>query len=62
LVPGFAGTQRLPALVGKAKATEMLLTSEPISGREALELGLANQVYSEEDLLPKAKEFAEKNC
>ena len=60
LVPGFAGTQRLPALVGKAKAAEMLLTSEPISGREAVELGLANQVVSEEELLPKAKEFAEK--
>ncbi|MBN8208534.1 enoyl-CoA hydratase [Bacillus sp. NTK071] len=60
LVPGFAGTQRLPALVGKAKATEMLLTSEPITGNEAVALGLANQVYSEEDLLPKAKELAEK--
>lgn len=60
LVPGFAGTQRLPALVGKAKATEMLLTSEPISGREAVATGLANQMYSEEELLPKAKELAEK--
>ncbi|WP_347549364.1 enoyl-CoA hydratase [Pseudalkalibacillus hwajinpoensis] len=60
LVPGFAGTQRLPALVGKAKATEMLLTSDPISGSEAVSAGLANQVYSEDELLPKAKELAEK--
>lgn len=60
LVPGFAGTQRLPALVGKAKAAEMLLTSEPISGSNAVEFGLANQAFSEEELLPKAKELAEK--
>lgn len=60
LVPGFAGSQRLPELVGKPKATEMLLTSEPISGREAVTLGLANQVYSDEELHPKAKELAEK--
>ncbi len=60
LVPGFAGTQRLPALVGKAKATEMLLTSEPITGSEAVATGLANHAYSEEELLPKAKELAEK--
>ncbi|WP_270179517.1 enoyl-CoA hydratase [Alkalihalobacillus sp. CinArs1] len=60
LVPGFAGSQRLPELVGKAKAAEMLLTSEPITGQEAANLGLVNQVYSEDELLPKAKELAEK--
>ncbi|PAQ16653.1 enoyl-CoA hydratase [Bacillus sp. FJAT-42315] len=60
LVPGFAGSQRLPRYVGMAKAAEMLLTSEPISGKEAVQWGLANHAYDEEDLLPKAREMAAK--
>jgi enoyl-CoA hydratase len=58
LVPGFAGTQRLPRYVGPAKAAEMLFTSEPISGKEAAAYGLANHAYSEGELLPKTKELA----
>ncbi|CAH0346286.1 enoyl-CoA hydratase [Bacillus sp. CECT 9360] len=58
LVPGFAGTQRLPRYVGAAKAAEMLFTSEPISGKEAAEYGLANHAYAEEELMPKARELA----
>ncbi|MFJ8245729.1 enoyl-CoA hydratase [Peribacillus asahii] len=58
LIPGFAGTQRLPRYVGTAKAAEMLFTSEPITGVEAVQYGLANQAYSDEELLPKAKELA----
>ncbi|MFB5282273.1 enoyl-CoA hydratase [Peribacillus sp. Hz7] len=58
LIPGFAGTQRLPRYVGTAKAAEMLFTSEPITGIEAVQYGLANQAYSDEELLPKAKELA----
>ncbi len=60
LVPGFAGTQRLPKLVGSAKAAEMLLTSEPISGVEAVKWGLANKAYPEEELFDKARELAVK--
>ncbi|WP_203246736.1 enoyl-CoA hydratase [Sporosarcina beigongshangi] len=60
LIPGFAGTQRLPRYVGMPKAAEMLLTSEPISGAEAVRLGLANQSYSDEELLPKTMELAKK--
>ncbi|WP_408007136.1 enoyl-CoA hydratase [Pseudalkalibacillus sp. A8] len=60
LVPGFAGSQRLPHYVGAAKATEMLLTSEPISGTEAHRLGLANHVVSEDELLDKAYGLAGK--
>ncbi|MED1204852.1 enoyl-CoA hydratase [Heyndrickxia acidicola] len=60
LVPGFAGTQRLPYYVGKAKAFEMLFTSEPISGTEAVKWGLANQAYLEGELLDKTKELAQK--
>lgn len=60
LIPGFAGTQRLPRYVGMPKATEMLLTSDPISGVEAVRLGLANQAFTEEELLPKSMELAKK--
>lgn len=60
LVPGFAGSQRLPKLVGRAKAAEMLLTSEPISGTEAVQWGLANKAYAEDELFAKAEEMAGK--
>jgi enoyl-CoA hydratase len=60
LVPGFAGSQRLPKLVGRAKAAEMLLTSEPISGTEAVQWGLANKAYPEDELFAKAEEMAQK--
>lgn len=60
IIPGFAGTQRLPKYVGVAKAAEMLFTSEPISGAEAVQWGLANKAFSEEELLPKTLEIAKK--
>ncbi|WP_307328903.1 enoyl-CoA hydratase [Evansella vedderi] len=60
LVPGFAGTQRLPRLVGKAKATEMLLISKPITGLEAVSLGLANDAYPQEILLQEATNLGQK--
>lgn len=60
LIPGFAGTQRLPRYVGMPKAAEMLLTSDPISGEEAVQYGLANKAFSEEELLPKTMEIAKK--
>ena len=60
LIPGFAGTQRLPRYVGMPKAAEMLLTSEPITGLEAVQYGLANKSYSDEELLPKTMELAKK--
>jgi enoyl-CoA hydratase len=60
LIPGFAGTQRLPRLVGTAKAAEMVLTSTPITGEEAVKAGLANHVFPEEKLLENAMEMAKK--
>lgn len=60
LIPGFSGTQRLPKLVGEAKAIEMLLTSVPLTGHEAVQWGLANQSYPEEELFAKAMNLAEK--
>lgn len=60
LIPGFAGTQRLTRLVGAPKAAELLLTSDPISGLEAVQLGLANRAVPEETLLEEAKKLASK--
>lgn len=61
IIPGFAGTQRLPQYVGSAKAYEMILTAEPISGEEAGKYGLANHVVNnEEEGLQKAVEIANK--
>lgn len=54
LIPGFAGSQRLPRIVGQAKATEMLLTSDAITGTEAKSLGLVNSTYSEHSLMMEA--------
>lgn len=58
LVPGFAGTQRLPRYVGMPKAAEMMLTSEPISGKEAAQLGLANKALSEDKLFDETLKVA----
>lgn len=60
LIPGFAGTQRLPRYVGAAKAAEMLFTSEPITGAEAVQAGLATQSFSVNELLPNVLEIAQK--
>ncbi|TQS76144.1 enoyl-CoA hydratase [Ornithinibacillus gellani] len=60
IIPGFAGTQRLPQYVGTAKAYELLLTGEPISGEEACRLGLANHAYEENELLEEADKLATK--
>ncbi|UOE54618.1 enoyl-CoA hydratase [Cytobacillus oceanisediminis] len=60
LIPGFAGTQRLPRYVGAARAAEMLFTSDPITGLEAVQYGLANHAYPEEQLLDNAYNMAKK--
>ena len=46
IIPGFGGTQRLPRLVGPAKALEMNTTGEPISAEEAFEYGLVNRLVA----------------
>jgi enoyl-CoA hydratase len=60
LIPGFAGTQRLPKYVGVARAAEMLFTSEPITGLEAVQFGLANHAFPEEEVLEEALKLAGK--
>jgi enoyl-CoA hydratase/3-hydroxyacyl-CoA dehydrogenase len=58
IIPGFGGTQRLPRLVGVAKALELNLTGEPVSAQEAAAIGLANRVVPNEELLDAALELA----
>lgn len=58
LIPGYGGTQRLPKLVGKGLANEMIFSAKMISAQRAKEIGLVNDVFSPEELLPKAKELA----
>ena len=57
LIPGYGGTQRMIQLIGKGKATELLMTADMIKAPEALSLGLVNYVTSLEDLIPKCVEI-----
>ncbi len=59
IIPGFAGTQRLPQYVGTAKAYEMILSGQPISGTEAKAFGLANQAVKDEEVFEVATKLAE---
>lgn len=58
LLPGYAGTQRLPRLVGKGRALELLLTGAVITAVEAERIGLVNRVVPAADLLGAASELA----
>jgi enoyl-CoA hydratase len=56
LIPGYGGTQRLPRLVGKGRALQLLLTGEMIDAQEAHRIGLVNRVVPGDQLLPSASE------
>ena len=60
VIPGYGGTQRLPQLVGKGKAMELIMTAGMITANEAKELGLVNHVTTQEELLDLAEKLAEK--
>ncbi len=60
IIPGWGGTQRLPRLVGRGRALELLLTGEQIDAETALRLGLVNRVVAPERLRAEAQELAEK--
>lgn len=58
IIPGFGGTQRMGRIIGTAKALELTLTNEMISGTQAAELGLVNYVTPPEELMEKAMSLA----
>ncbi|MEM6685700.1 MAG: enoyl-CoA hydratase-related protein [Bacteroidota bacterium] len=60
VIPGYGGTQRLPQLVGKGKAMEMVMTAGMIGAEEAKQCGLVNHVTTQEELLPLAYKLAGK--
>lgn len=60
LIPWDGGTQRLARLIGKSNALEMILTGETINADQAHRMGLVNQIYEKEQVLPKAMETAQK--
>jgi len=55
LIPGFGGTQRLPRLVGKGIALQLILTGEMISAQEAYRIGLVNEVVEADALIARAE-------
>ena len=60
ITPGFGGTQRLMRLIPVGKAKEMIYAGNNIKADEAKDLGLVNEVYTVEELLPNAKKLAER--
>ncbi len=58
LICGYGGTQRLPRLVGRGRAQELLLTGEPVDAAEALRMGLVNRVVKKDALLEEARALA----
>ena len=60
ILPGFGGSQRLPRLIGKGRALEMILTGEMIDATEACRIGLANRVVPAAELLAEAGRLAAK--
>jgi enoyl-CoA hydratase len=60
VIPGYGGTQRLPQLVGKGRAMEMVMTAGMIDANQALSYGLVNHVVAQEELLALAEKIAGK--
>lgn len=59
IIPGYAGTQRLPRLVGKGRALELLLTGDAITAAEAWRIGLVNRVVPAAELMAEARKLAQ---
>lgn len=58
VIPGYGGSQRLPRLVGRGVALEMILTGEPVSAERAEQIGLVNKVVPPSELMQEAKKVA----
>lgn len=60
IIPGYGGTQRLPQLVGKGIANELILSGDMITAQRAYEIGLVNHVVQQDELMAKTVELANK--
>jgi enoyl-CoA hydratase len=60
IVPGYGGTQRLPRLVGRGRALDLLLTGEPIDAAEAHRIGLVNAIAAQPELIETARQWSRK--
>jgi enoyl-CoA hydratase len=58
LIPGYGGTQRLPRLVGRGRALQLLMTGEIVDAQEAYRIGLANAVVPAAELMDRARAMA----
>ena len=59
IIPGGGGTQRLPRIIGVAKAKELIFTGRRVDAKEALEIGLVNKVASQQNLLDECLKMAD---
>jgi len=62
IIPGAGGTQRLPRLVGKGKAKELIFTGQRVDAREALNIGLVNKICEPKDLMEACRKMAAVIC
>jgi len=60
VIPGYGGTQRLPQLIGKGRAMEMIMTAGMMDAQKALDWGLVNHVTTSEELISLAEKIASK--
>lgn len=60
VIPGYGGTQRLPQLIGKGRAMELIMTAGMIDANQALNYGLVNHITTQEELLPFCEKIAGK--
>lgn len=60
IIPGFGGTQRLPRLIGKGRAKELIFTADKIDANEAYRIGLVNKVVEQKKLMDYCQELAKK--
>jgi enoyl-CoA hydratase len=59
IMPGWGGTQRLPRLIGKGRALELILSANRIAAEEAFRLGIVNKVFAPDALIPETRKFAD---